>query len=77
MYQCEYTDTYGGQSNYCWVRRAEVQTKEGASSAARTRAIKKALGISGLRGRTYWTGDDFMEFRPYGLCTVAFAKYQY
>ena len=22
---CEYTDTFGGQANYCWVRRATLR----------------------------------------------------
>jgi len=23
-YQIEYTDTFGGQANYCWVKRAKI-----------------------------------------------------
>lgn len=75
MWDCEYTDTFGGEANYAWVRRAEV-TANGASQRAMTRRFKSALGLTGLRGRAYWNGDVW-EFRPYGLCTVAFATFRY
>jgi hypothetical protein len=35
------------------------------------RRAKKAVGISGLRGKTYDYGD-MIEFRPYGMATVMF-----
>ena len=27
-YNVEYTDTYGGEANYCWVKRATVSVPE-------------------------------------------------
>ena len=72
----EYTDTFGGEANYSWVRRATVEIPDNASKSQVSRLIKRELGISGLRGRVYDSGD-FWEFRPYGMCTVAFAHVQY
>lgn len=72
----EYTDTYGGEANYCWVRRATLDIPEGLTDHAIMRRAKKAVGISGLRGRTYTFGDS-AEFRPYGMCTVLFWNVRY
>jgi hypothetical protein len=74
--QAEYTDTFGGEANYSWVRRANVEIPDGASNAQITRLIKAHLDLTGLRGRTYHNGDTW-EFRPYGMCTVAMAHVQY
>lgn len=76
MWDCEYTDTFGGQANYSWVNRAEVENIEGASNLRMVREFKKALGLTGMRGRSYWYGDSW-EFRPYGCATVAFAQFRY
>jgi hypothetical protein len=67
----EYTDTYGGESNYSWVRRATIQAEDWRETATVMRRAKKAVGISGLRGKTYDYGD-MIEFRPYGMATVMF-----
>lgn len=76
VWDCEYTDTFGGEANYCWVHRAEVPHVRDTSNLALARRFKAALGLTGLRGRTYWNGDTW-EFRPYGYCTVAFATFRY
>ena len=73
---CEYTDTFGGQANYCWVRRAEIELPVGISDRAMARRVKAALGITGLRGRSYRNGDTW-EFRPHRMCTVVFANVRY
>ena len=72
----EYTDTFGGEANYSWVDRAEITVPAGASERTITRRVKAALGLTGMRGRSYWCGD-LWEFRPYGCATVAFATVQY
>ena len=74
--QAEYTDTFAGEANYCWVKRERVEIPDGASDAAVSRRIKAALELSGIRGRVYQHGDQW-EFRPYRSCTVAFAWVEY
>jgi hypothetical protein len=59
----EYTDTYGGDANYCWVRRAELTLPTGISDRAIVRRAKAAMGLSGVRGRMADYGDSF-DFRP-------------
>ena len=86
-HQIEYTDTFGGEANYCWVRRATVTMPEltrygydgrhGYAKANKRyerelmRRAKAAVGLTGVRGRR----DDIggvLEFRPYGCATVMF-----
>jgi hypothetical protein len=59
----EYTDTFGGEANYCWVRRATLAVDDNISDRAIMRRAKAAVGINGMRGRTNNTGDG-LEFRP-------------
>ena len=73
-WRCEYTDTFGGEANYSWVRRALIPHIEGEKKPQTMRRAKAALNLSGLRGRTSNWGDGF-EFRPYGCCTVAFIQW--
>lgn len=90
-YQIEYTDTFGGEANYCWVKRARVHMPElthygydgGPSTYSKANRIfqrelmkraKAEIGLTGVRGRTYWHGDSG-EFRPYGAATVLFIEY--
>lgn len=81
MYSVEYTDTFGGDANYSWVRRASVSAPEfdtvepkGYQQTIMRRA-KKAVGISGMRGVTERIGCGF-EFRPYNSCTILFVNWE-
>lgn len=65
----EYTDTFGGQANYSWVRRETLTLPVGLSDAAIMRRAKRAMGITGMRGRSFANGD-YWEFRPYRHLTV-------
>ena len=89
-YNIEYTDTFAGESNYSWVRRAVVSMPElthygydGCTNYARANRVykrelmkkaKAAMGITGLRGVSHDYGDR-MEFRPYGQLTVMFVTW--
>jgi hypothetical protein len=86
-YEYEYTDTFAGEANYCWVRRGKVTMPEltrygydglhGYAKANRTamrelmKAVKAELGLTGIRGRVDHYGD-MTEFRPYRMNTVLF-----
>lgn len=89
-YEVEYTDTFCGEPNYCWVRRATIHRPElthygydgGTNYAKANRAFnrelmrraKAAVGLTGQRGITTQAGDG-LEFRPYKSCTVMFVTY--
>lgn len=88
-YAVELTDTFGGEANYCWVRRAKIASPEwtmfkdrdgngrrGPRAYQRTvmRRAKAAVGMTGVRGRTDSYGDGY-EFHPYGMCQVMFVQW--
>lgn len=89
-YEYEYTDTFAGEANYCWVKRGKVTMPclthygyDGSSNYSKAnktamrelmKAVKAELGLTGIRGRTYHHGD-MSEFRPYGMSTVLFINW--
>jgi hypothetical protein len=70
-YQVEYTDTYGGEANYCWVKRATVEASDSLNDLALVRRAKAAIGLSGVRCRREDWGET-IALRPYGSCTILF-----
>lgn len=70
--QIEYTDTFGGEANYCWVRRAYI--KGNPSDRAIVRRAKAWAGMTGLRCDTS-THGDMLEIRPRNVCQIIFAAY--
>jgi hypothetical protein len=70
----ELTDTFGGEANYSWVRRYELDTPENISQRALVRRIKRVAGITGVRCSSSNHGDT-LELRPVGACVVLFATF--
>ena len=72
----EITDTYGGESNYSWVRRGKIECKPGEnySDLAAVRRVKKAIGWNGIRCRVENYGD-FLVLYPAGMCLVCFINF--
>lgn len=91
-HEVEYTDTFAGEANYSWVKRAKITMPElthygydGGTNYAKANKVynrelvkraKAAMGLTGVRGKSYWHGEDF-EFRPYDSCTVMFITFSY
>ena len=89
-YNVEYTDTFGGDANYSWVKRATVTMPElthdgydGSNGYSRANRIEKrelmrkakaAVGLTNVRGVTSNHGD-MIEFRPYRMATVMFVTF--
>lgn len=70
----EYTDTFGGDANYSWVKRLEISVPANASQSKIMRHAKAKMGLTGVKGQTFNYGDCY-EFRPYGLATVMFVTW--
>jgi len=91
-YRVEYTDTFAGEANYSWFKRACVTMPElthygydGGTNYGKANRIferelmkraKAEMGLTGIRGTVSRYGDS-IEFRPYGSCTVMFVSYDY
>lgn len=72
----EYTDTFGGEANYSWVRRGVIRCAPGESYSdlAAVRRVKAELSLSGEPcAREEW-GDDIV-LRPRGTATVIFISF--
>lgn len=70
----EVTDTFGGEANYAWVKRKEIEVLEATSRYALARRVKREIEWSGKRCLTVDYGDS-IEMRPYGECQVAFVSF--
>lgn len=70
----EYTDTFAGEANYSWVRRAEFECDD-MSDAAIVRKAKDLIGIAGKRSnsRSFNGGDMLVRYFP---CTVMFITFE-
>lgn len=75
-YNVELTDTFGGEANYSWVRRATITVPDTISDLALVRRAKAAIGLTGCRCRRDDMGDD-IALRPVGTNTIAFISYDY
>jgi hypothetical protein len=81
-YQFEYTDTFGGDANYCWVKRGFITIAPRGDSSADVRSFERAMkrrakarvGLAGVRGEWDSVGDGYV-FRPRGMCTILFLDY--
>lgn len=72
----EYTDTFGGEANYCWVRRGTIEMPEKASNRAVIRAAKKAAEVS-IRHKPPTDYGDTIRLDFYGACVVLFITPDY
>lgn len=71
----EYTDTFGGEANYSWVKRGEFQEWYGTPDAMITKKVKALLGLTGVRCKRVHHGD-MIELRPCGSATVLFITFR-
>jgi hypothetical protein len=72
-FRFEYTDTFGGEANYSWVKRHEEDFPENISDLSLMCRAKKWAGLSNVRGRTENFGDC-IAFYPRGYNTVLFVN---
>ena len=75
-FDLELTDTFGGEANYSWVKRAELIFEKPYTDRQFMRAAKAALGLTGTRCRVENHGDS-VTLRPCGLLQIAFIQFRY
>lgn len=71
----EVTDTFGGESNYSWVRRYSFLLTANMTDRQIVTRAKKAAGWTGLRCRKESWGGDMITLRPLGVCQVMFITF--
>ena len=72
LYQYEYTDTFGGEANYCWVNRGVVAATSLKQAARKARA---ELGLNNIRGDIKWDLGDEIAWVPQHACTILFVEF--
>ena len=86
-YKYEYTDTFCGEANYCWVKRGKVTMPEltyfgydGCTNYSKAnkiferelvKKVKAELGLTGVRCNREDWGDRIV-LRPRNSCTIIF-----
>ena len=71
----EMTDTFGGEANYSWVDRGQVQFKGNESDMTIVRKIKKELGITGVRCKKTDFGNEIV-LDIVGACVRVFITFE-
>lgn len=75
MYNIEVTDTFGGEANYCWVKRGTTKAR------SRRGLINAAKALAGWHGWCRVVVESFGDgliVRPTqssGVCQIAFVTY--
>lgn len=65
----EMTDTFGGETNYAWVKRIErVELPRSRSEKVLKRFVKKKLGIEGTTLVKHCDTGDFIAWDIRGAC---------
>lgn len=70
----EVTDTFGGESNYAWVRRVNLDVPEGLSDRAIVRRAKAAIGWTGERCTRENMGGGIALWQ-HDACVVCFINW--
>ena len=74
-YFAEYTDTFGGETNYSWVRRAAFKMPEGATKRSILQRARKELGLTGAKGDVTADFGDEYHWVPRGCCTILMVRW--
>lgn len=71
-YDYEFTDTFGGEANYCWVKRGTI---EADSDLSAVRKAKAAVGITDWPCKRDHYGDQIV-LKLYRSCTILFVTHK-
>lgn len=72
--QFELTDTFGGEANYSWAKRAYLMNADKLTDRQLIRMAKKWAGLTGARCVVSSYGET-IDIRPRGVCWVLFISY--
>ena len=72
QFQAELTDTFAGEANYCWVRRATFEAPADASTRLLVRRAKKALSLTNSRHSIAWDCGDMIRLNFNNSATCLF-----
>ena len=70
-FQAEVTDTFNGEANYSWIRRATFEAPADAPDRQLVKMAKEVLGMTGTRCRRSTYGNT-IQLDVVGACIRAF-----
>ncbi len=73
-FSAEYTDTFGGEANYSWVRKANFELHENATMRSVLQRARKELGLTGAKGDIIANFGDEYHWKPRGCCTILMVR---
>jgi hypothetical protein len=74
-YTIEYTDTYGGEANYCWVKRESFEGGDSIPEHMVIRKLKRLIGLTGVNCKKESYGE-MIKLTPRNSNTVAFITFE-
>ena len=69
----EFTDTFGGEANYCWVKRYKVH----ATSLKRALTLAKREFFNGMPAHKKADYGDMLRADFTGMCICAFVTFEH
>jgi hypothetical protein len=69
VYRVEVTDTFGGEANYCWVKRYTIRARSMRG------AISKVARATGYRFRLDAAYGDMARYNARSAAVCAFVEY--
>ena len=73
-FSIELTDTFGGESNYSWVKRDKIESKD--TKRVIVQKAKAWAGFTGIRCDVD-RHDSLIVIKPRGLCQIVFINIEY
>ena len=68
-YYVEMTDTFGGEANYCWIKRFKV------TANSMQHAMSKVSRETGYHYRKVYDTGDFTRYNARNACICCFIEY--
>ena len=65
-FNVEVTDTFGGEANYCWVRRHQVKARSLLG------AVQQVSRLEGYAWRKDWDDGETARYNARGACVCCF-----
>lgn len=74
----ELTDTFGGEANYSWVNRVELDVPDSLTDVGIVRRVKAAFNMTGAKfSKRDNMGDGITLWYPDGNCVVLFITFEW
>lgn len=75
IFSVEHTDTFGGEANYSWVNRYELEVPSDLSNREISKRAKALCGLTGVPCKREMFGDGFALY-PRGYNQVIFVSFE-